>query len=733
MEPTRSIIDNIRMRPKHLIKLDDSYAKVKQPAGLRTVHLYPHQMVAVQAMLDIEDNRVFITKDYADPLLSAETILETNSMVLSEPLGSGKTIEILALILIRPIPRPMPSRVNTISLSSIHSHKHNIWHDHIDLTQRFSNSGALIRPNLIVVGSSVVEQWTRSICKFTNLKVFVISNFHKLRKFYALFSEGKIQAYDIVLLKNGKVTGTFVLPGETVTTSYRSLITVVGNITERHCWSRVIYDDFDTISIPSDACSIYTLFTVYVSMTTKNNIAQRAPPKSYDTILELLRDQRTPLNKIYKDSALFRVFNVRNKKEFVEKCTKMPQTNVYQYVFNNPYDNYIRLIGTMGGVDADDIMEMLNGDAIHTAADALGIKTDSVADIFQRLLDKKYKAYIYDQDVLAVIADTQSQLKSLDEGQHSIAELEAVYATIKRKIIPELNCTSTDLVTTLENMRIEFEKAKIADGLAKQRVIDNLKDGMCQICTLPLEEFDVFIVRCCGIIVCDECGVKGNQIKKRRNHADRTDHISGFCANCKREITPQDLIFVDRSFDLESIIEARGDEVAGESLPEICVEKVVEEIINPKLRALLKIIQGMVPESQQKIPLKIPGVIYGTVDAPPPQNQIPKVLVFASYNETLLKIEDFLREQEIPFLRLSGTCTNRANIVDEFKQFGRVLLINSTQSCAGLDLQFSTDLVYFHKIVTLEIESQVAGRIIRIGRQYNANIHYLCYKNEKAK
>jgi hypothetical protein len=59
------------------------------------------------------------------------------------------------------------------------------------------------------------------------------------------------------------------------------------------------------------------------------------------------------------------------------------------------------------------------------------------------------------------------------------------------------------------------------------------------------------------------------------------------------------------------------------------------------------------------------------------------------------------------------------------------LLINSKQKCAGLDLQFATDLVYFHVISDENVESQVAGRIQRLNRQFNGRIHYLMFRNEK--
>ncbi len=109
-----------------------------------------------------------------------------------------------------------------------------------------------------------------------------------------------------------------------------------------------------------------------------------------------------------------------------------------------------------------------------------------------------------------------------------------------------------------------------------------------------------------------------------------------------------------------------------------------------------------------------------------------KVLVFANYNETLNLIEDALATNEIAYLRLGGTAQDKAKTIEKFRQSGRVLLINSREQCAGMNLEFATDLVYFHKILNKHLEAQVAGRGQRIGRKYNLRIHYLSYKNEVA-
>lgn len=735
------------------IELTEDFDIVETPEGFKShIELYPHQATVVKALVDVEDRRVVTvrTSDY-DEITSGEVKIETSAMVLSEPFGSGKTIEILAMILMRPIPKAYPTHANSVTIKVEQPRDRYRRGDkpkqlfRHEIVRKFTGPDALIRPNLIVVGSSVLVQWENAIKEFTNLKCFVVGDYYRLQQFLQMYQSGKVKAYDIILLKNGKVTGNFVLPGEDPSQirDYRSLISVIGKMTAKSCWSRVIYDDFDTISIPPGSGAINALFTVYVSATTKADPAGKVPIVKYNSILDAVRDRTIPLNLVVKDKCLFTNFNIRNTADFVEASTKIPIINGFRYVYNNPDDNYIRLLGAMGEQDANNIMEMLNGDAIGTAAEALGIKTTSVADIFQRMLDKKYERYLHDQNVLETLDKVRKNvLPTLEphfEGkQHTGAELDAIRSQICKKQVPNPKYYSTNLERLIDELTVEFQQAKEQDGLAINRVIDNIKEGECQVCRLPLEEFDTFIVRCCGLLLCDLCAIKGNQISKRYNYKLKAESIYGSCANCKAEVHPMtDLIFVDRNFNMEALLTAKGDEKPADPLPEV-IDEVVEddtpkepEIKNPKLKALKAIILGNMPENREEISIKIPHLIQGKVDNPPPADHTRKVLVFANFNETLNLVENFLVEQGITFLRLGGTYQEKAATVKKFHTYGQVLLINSQQHCAGLNLQHcSTDLVFFHKITDCAIEAQVSGRGQRVGRLYNMKIHYLCYSNE---
>jgi SNF2 family DNA or RNA helicase len=125
--------------------------------------------------------------------------------------------------------------------------------------------------------------------------------------------------------------------------------------------------------------------------------------------------------------------------------------------------------------------------------------------------------------------------------------------------------------------------------------------------------------------------------------------------------------------------------------------------------------------------------VYAHKDTDKNNNKkVQKICIFSGYNETIEQIESALVEKGVSFLRLEGTSSKLANLIDEFRKNDsiKVLLINSNRKCSGLNIEFMTDLILFHKTYNESIEGQLIGRAQRIGRTSNLNVHYLLYNNE---
>ena len=70
-------------------------------------------------------------------------------------------------------------------------------------------------------------------------------------------------------------------------------------------------------------------------------------------------------------------------------------------------------------------------------------------------------------------------------------------------------------------------------------------------------------------------------------------------------------------------------------------------------------------------------------------------------------------------------------LIERFKNNDiNVLLLNTEYYGTGLNLQFATDIVLYHRF-TKEFEEQIIGRAQRMGRTTKLNVYYLMYENEK--
>jgi Helicase conserved C-terminal domain/SNF2-related domain len=713
--------------------LDGSYLHLEQPKGLK-VPLYEHQQVVVQALMDLESARSYKRGN--------ETITQSHAIRLAEPLGSGKTIEIIALIANMPIPKAFPI-INSAPMEMTTTSRNRRFGTSsypCNIVTTFDTKGTFIPLNLVVVGVSVLKQWHQSFQDFSSLKSFEVGDYHSLRKFKTMLDKRTYAAYNVIIVKNGMVSGNDL--GMNNGKELHSILTVLGEYLRGKIVSRVVYDDFDVISIPTDARALNALSTVYVSATDKS-AAKHQQVDQFTSIDEFL-DRRVLLSNVYSDTVLSRTFAVRNEPSYVDGCLKLPICEIYTYTFVNPDDRLIGLAGKFGDAEGAQIVEMLNGDAVGEAAKALGIQSTSVADIFERLLDKQYKTYLNAKSTLAALTKTCENVQALaPHPKGKQAKMEKIDELRGKAFRGEAGTAKYYARNIIEALRAEMgDVAKQLDvaSQAINRVTSNIKEDGCQTCKLPMEDEDAFIVRCCGLIVCGVCCVKCNQIKVQYSYKHKKQMPFGRCANCKADIDPtKDLIFINRDFNLQNLLTAKGDEttpIIAEAEPEPAVEETItdlqdwEKIKNPKLSAIYRILNNIKIAEQKLSTYKPKGLMEGRVNDPRPNGTPVKLIIFAGFNETLALIEKMFIEHNIEYLRLGGTATDRNETVKKFNTYGRVLLINSTENCGGLNLQVARDIVLFHAMTDLDSEAQAIARIMRIGGKYNARVHLLRYTNE---
>jgi hypothetical protein len=52
------------------------------------------------------------------------------------------------------------------------------------------------------------------------------------------------------------------------------------------------------------------------------------------------------------------------------------------------------------------------------------------------------------------------------------------------------------------------------------------------------------------------------------------------------------------------------------------------------------------------------------------------------------------------------------------------------KACAGIDMPFTTDMIFCHEFIDKEIQGQASGRSQRMGRKHKMTYHYVLYDNE---
>lgn len=694
---------------------DDSPKVTSTPEGLRGLTLLPHQQSVIHALLELETTRTHLTE-------TAE--YKTIASALCEPFGSGKTYIILGMILLMPVPKPVVPHVFVG-----HSMRRG---NYPIMSVKHTGPGVLIRANLIIVGASVLYQWEKAIKDHTNLRTLVIGDYYGMRNFLTAFNAKKLHIFDIILLKNGTMSGYLNIPADIPNPpEIRPMIDVLYRIVMGSVFARVIYDDYDTICIHNKAPAINSLFSVFVSATRRID-PMPSKPTLYASVEDMLKNYSPPLAYATEDKHLFKYFAVMSNKTFVEASTHIPPVHGRVYTLESSADAYTKMLKSMDDGTANEIMDMLNGDAYNTAAARLGITSNSPVDIFQRVLDDKYDSFVAAQKSLTAVDASYDLLDSLDDHptgkSHSEEKCKKATNAMRSGKCVSAKYYSEVLREVVDTANTEHTDARDIAGAAIDRVLVNIKSGGCQVCTLDFTD-GVFIMKCCGIVLCNTCYTRGNNI---RQSCGKVKTLTGSCANCKKVIYPQiDTVFVDKTIDVQKLLDGAIVTV-DETVPDVPEDVPLPTVTsNKKIEKLLTIIDGTA-EGFTTCEINIKGLINRKTDTRLPDPPVRKLLVFTDFAETTSLISDELKKRDINTIRLSGTARQKSDAVDKFcaTTTSVVLIINAREDCAGLNLQMATDAVMFQKTRDAHVAAQIAGRAQRIGRTSELTIHWLQYQNE---
>ena len=777
---------------KKIVHINSDFSRVDYVPGLKTT-LLAHQKPIVRAMFDVEQkraidltivgskNRVFsyaddgrsrrASREKSEPARTgmlnqiagrATTVaaddkyrLRYCAAVLSDPPGSGKTIDILSLILLSPVPRIVPdifTFVHRMPLSTKGNDSAEADEEILVMRRKFPQ---IFRQTLIFVGASVLNQWILAIKRFTDLNAFAVKDVYDVRDLLQMihnkvhFNHSALDAYDIIIVKNGKITVDLGLPEvlDTETNEEKanpnahqkrgasSIYNIIGSMGE-FCWARVVIDDFDTIHLPSPAKIVPAIFTWFVSATNKLSRRSANVGERYYDESSIFHGRQMNYEELTNEGNLFYLFNVSNDATFLKNSAKIPIPKYFVHVICNKNDKLVDAL-RISGAASSDVVEALNADAFNEAAQKIGIACDNVAGVFEQILGRQFNNYKTATELLIFIDDVLAGYELLPPISQHLDPDNAKYG--KKELLERapVEYKYPGLRKLLDESRAEYLQIKNDAGRAIQRIKDRITDGECSICCNPLAGKSCTINKCCSFVLCSGCGIQ-TQIDLPQGHdgrpqtAESIRQAAGRCANCRAAIKMADLVYLDDKFELSQIV---GDNLRYEQKTELkSQETKTDETAEAKTKweVIRRIIMRKKIAQTKQVDMHIPNILKGThrmPDAP-----ICKALIFANFEEPLQNVTKLLVDAKIKHWRLGGTAAHINEMAEEFTKCGKTcaLIINSVRYSSGLNLQTATDVIFVHQITDAAWEIQVTGRALRIGRTNNLNIHYVLYENEYA-
>lgn len=280
--------------------------------------------------------------------------------------------------------------------------------------------------------------------------------------------------------------------------------------------------------------------------------------------------------------------------------------------------------------------------------------------------------------------DIQGALEKLGVNNTTQSSLINVLTHTREKELDELEKTlafkeiKTYATPQAKELAISSLKTKITSlndqiSSLKQRIL-NVKEEICAIC-FEDPKTPTFVM-CCSRLFCGACII---QCIQRNPH----------CPLCRSDLAYQNLRKV--GLDTEVKEETNKDTLVPIRRPN-------------KKEALLKLIK---------------------------ETKNGKFLVFNRYDNPFLEIEGELIQLGFRVATVKG---NKDHVSSILKQFERgeiqILLMNSTQAGAGMDLKSATHIILMH-MMRKEEERQIVGRAIRLGRIEPLTLVRLLHDNEE--
>lgn len=651
-----------------------------------------------------------------------------NMGVISDKVGSGKSISILALI-----------SNNKCVEDSIYKNKV-LFKPQIGFNGFDYENGDIINTNLIIVPHNIYSQWVDYIEQNTKLKYYGISNKYNLEK----MDVKRLSDYDIVLIKSTKYSEfmkiiyqdnkleyefekfepqIFETIDGTQENEIRQYIhqannnlfdrnigdvflenlqiikeklmnidfdktkqkkSFIGNYILKQIkkirgpiFQRVIIDEADSIKIPNCPCAIGK-FNWFITSSVNNLLF---PSGIYhDEANYVIGGPYTIFVKEILGSTIKGIQGHGFIKDVFQSNCQESFSQITQEIFLKNNDQFIE--------DSFNLPKpIINKIECHTPKELKMLKDTGLIDVINALnagdnetalkmvgCNIKNENNIVQEVIHKLQKDFDVKNEKIKEKNIYIESLVTQLQSIPKENIEEINdlkSKKNSAKKSLENYKEQSENLKYKINSLIERVT-NSKDKDCPICTDKVNT--PILTPCCKNIFCLHCITQSINYSKKNK-----------CPMCREKLILSDVTNINNN-------------------PENEIEKETENINLPtKLQSLIEIIKN---------------------------NPNGKFLIFSEYEKSFTDLINELQKNEITYNNICGSSGQIANVIKKYKTGEiKTLLLNAKYYGSGMNLQMSSDIIIYHKM-TKELEAQIIGRGQRLGRTEPLKVHHLCYDNE---
>lgn len=430
-------------------------------------------------------------------------------------------------------------------------------------------------------------------------------------------------------------------------------------------WNRVIFDEADTIGIGNSREVLSKMVWMVSASTSSLVYPHTAPPPHHRGFIRDLLDGQL-LISFYSQYAYF-----TSSREAILESFPLPDVQVQNVICHTPShvraayaSNRRDVIDAVNAGDIEQAINMCNCDRQDNADGLIGSLRSNmqqqIEDLRQkqvrldnliRICNEKQQEY---QDCLREIGPVD-QLTDPDQISRHVQVASALRMTIRN-------------ISMYEDRKQQNESSIESLNQRLQTIQERVEETMTQDCPICLEEIEKdkrVIVKCCNQTFCVDC-----VLQQIASYRDRTTTCP--CPMCRARL----------GTDTFTLIRSSGAATGGGS-----------------------------SESEQ-LPTKKQALFNLIAD----KRAHPRVLLFSSFDATFQNIQEQMQSRGITYELLNGSDGSiQRKIRDHMGGKVQVLCMNSRMLGQGLNLQYASDIVIYHRQQN-DLEQQIIGRAQRPGR-----------------